>query len=296
MEAREHTLGKDCWCNPEVIKVSGKNDEIGHRVSELVPESVEVNVVMGAQLRAIVRSALIHVRNRLKDVPVLESTKQACILLVDEELAKWPLGGEAEKPDTLAQWLFKRFGQKLPDDLEPYAFNWEGLHEVDRVWWEHEADAVRRAVGRGGFKTSPDEVEISTPISDLHQAHANSGNMVKGYRQLDLKYAETLGEAIRIAIGAASVTWTNMSGAGIFKSEVALDISTQLEHHIMAFLNTSLGQIGERHQELFDHLKKYHDAGQPMVSVKQVMEILTGRTTPVEYDSAMQRSPEVGHG
>jgi hypothetical protein len=120
--------------------------------------------------------------------------------------------------------------------------------------------------------------------------------MVKGYRQLDLKNAETLGEAIRIAIGAASTCWTNMFGAGTFKPEVALDIANQLEHHfhhLMVLMNASMG---ERHQALFDHLKKYHDAGQPMVSVTQVMEILTGRTTPVEYDSAMQRSPEVGHG
>lgn len=48
-------------------------------------------------------------------------------------------------PDTLAHWLYRRFGQS--------AAPWEDLDLVDREYWEHEAKAVRRAVARGGFRT-----------------------------------------------------------------------------------------------------------------------------------------------
>jgi hypothetical protein len=50
----------------------------------------------------------------------------------------------AGRPDTLAQWLFKRFGMVRMD--------WGDLSEDGTSYWEHEADAVRRAVDRGGFR------------------------------------------------------------------------------------------------------------------------------------------------
>lgn len=50
--------------------------------------------------------------------------------------------------DTLPQWLQQRFRYvNVPDD-------WEALGEVERLYWQHEADAVRRAVARNGFKDS----------------------------------------------------------------------------------------------------------------------------------------------
>lgn len=258
------------------------------------PTEVEVNVVMGAQTRAIVRSALLHVRNNVRKwAPgsVIPGSLEAGVVgLIDEELEKWPLGGEAD--DTLAQWLYNRFG-KLMERLDPTetAKDWPQLPEDGMSWWEHEAAAVRRAVGRGGYKTSPSEVDINHPISELHEANARSGGEVKGYRQLDLKNAETLGEAIRIAIGAASMTWTNPSGAGTYLPDVALDLATQLEHHVMEYITRGLGQVGQRHDALARRLRAYRDRGDTMVNIQQVYAILAGTTTPEEYTSALQPRP-----
>jgi hypothetical protein len=44
--------------------------------------------------------------------------------------------------DTLPQWLYKRFKSG----------HWEDLSEDDQEYWRHEAEAVRRAVDRNGFK------------------------------------------------------------------------------------------------------------------------------------------------
>lgn len=58
-------------------------------------------------------------------------------------------GAGATEADTLANWLHLRFGKN--------ATAWEYLDLVDREYWEHEAQAVRRAVARGGFKTDVTE-------------------------------------------------------------------------------------------------------------------------------------------
>lgn len=55
----------------------------------------------------------------------------------------------ASDADTLANWLHLRFGKTVTA--------WEYLDLVDREYWEHEAQAVRRAVARGGFKTDVTE-------------------------------------------------------------------------------------------------------------------------------------------
>jgi len=54
--------------------------------------------------------------------------------------------GEQPGPDTLPAWLHRRFAGGVPA--------WEFLDDGDRAYWEHQAAAVRRAVARGGFKTS----------------------------------------------------------------------------------------------------------------------------------------------
>lgn len=46
--------------------------------------------------------------------------------------------------DTLPQWLYWRFAQD--------ACPWGELSEGDQLKWVYEAEAVRRAVARGGFK------------------------------------------------------------------------------------------------------------------------------------------------
>ncbi|NUP15461.1 MAG: hypothetical protein HOZ81_05025 [Streptomyces sp.] len=49
--------------------------------------------------------------------------------------------------DTPGAWLYQRF---MPDGI-----GWDRLDDSDRAYWEHQAAAVRRAVARGGFKTTP---------------------------------------------------------------------------------------------------------------------------------------------
>lgn len=265
--------------------------------ADKTPETVEVNVVMGAQLRAIVRSALLHVKNKLREemngAQGFDAFNKADIEhVVDEELEKWPLS--AEPKDTLPEWLFHRFGRTLE---RPSPGTWDELEEVDKEFWKHEADAVRRAVGRGGFKTSDPNAGsgfvLSTPINELHQVSRESDGMIKSLRPLDLKHTESLGEAIRIAVGAASTCWTNLNAAGVFKSEEALDIAAQLEHHFHSLMMLMRGQIEERHQALGDVLHKYYQDGHPMISVRQAQDILCGRSKPEEYKSALQVQPTV---
>lgn len=262
------------------------------------PETVEVNVVMGAQTRAIVRSALIHVKNQITE-KLLDDAPTLAIQEIDAELSKWPLAIEPDQPDTLPQWLYNRFGRYMTDGISPTP-SWEDLEMDTQVYWVHQAAAVRRAVGRGGFKTAHRDrmnMVLSTPINDLHQAAKEAhegGGAIKSLRPLDLKHTEELGEAIRIAVGAASTCWTNLIGAGVFKSEECLDIAEQLEHHFHMLMVLQNAQMGERHQTLHDHLQKYQQEGTPMVSISQVIAILTGRATPAEYESALQVRPDHG--
>jgi hypothetical protein len=50
--------------------------------------------------------------------------------------------------DTLPQWLYQRYGLTYITD----AHEWDDLNDGDRLYWAHEAEAVRRAVARGGFR------------------------------------------------------------------------------------------------------------------------------------------------
>lgn len=52
--------------------------------------------------------------------------------------------GGIEVSDTLAEWLHWRF--------DTSGLEWSRETHDDQLYWEHEADAVRRAVERGGFK------------------------------------------------------------------------------------------------------------------------------------------------
>lgn len=55
--------------------------------------------------------------------------------------------------DTLAEWLYARFFQSRADS-DHFGLPWDDLPPETRDHMRHEADAVRRAVGRGGFKVS----------------------------------------------------------------------------------------------------------------------------------------------
>lgn len=48
--------------------------------------------------------------------------------------------------DSLPAWLAQRFGR------DTQGRDWDQMSPDDQSYWEHEAAAVRRAVGRGGFK------------------------------------------------------------------------------------------------------------------------------------------------
>lgn len=50
--------------------------------------------------------------------------------------------------NTLAEWLWNRF-LIMGTGIEQ---KWSDLPEEAKQYWEHEAEAVRRAVARGGFK------------------------------------------------------------------------------------------------------------------------------------------------
>jgi hypothetical protein len=58
----------------------------------------------------------------------------------------WLYQAEEPEKDTLAEWLYNRF---FPRDAP-----WSELDEDEKSFFEHEANAVRRAVARGGFKES----------------------------------------------------------------------------------------------------------------------------------------------
>lgn len=49
--------------------------------------------------------------------------------------------------DTMAAWLYQRFSSH---SITP----WTELSADDQAYWEHQADAVRRATARGGFKVA----------------------------------------------------------------------------------------------------------------------------------------------
>lgn len=51
--------------------------------------------------------------------------------------------------DTLPEWLYQRFGCTGQLPQRPA---WSELDDGDQSYWQHQAEAVRRAVARGGFK------------------------------------------------------------------------------------------------------------------------------------------------
>lgn len=68
---------------------------------------------------------------------------------------------ENERPGTLPQWLFSRYGGSQPR-------YWDELTSPDQDYWRHEAEAVKRATKRGGFKTGtvPEGSDQDRPSDD----------------------------------------------------------------------------------------------------------------------------------
>lgn len=113
------------------------------------PNQIQLDVTFGPSLRAVVVSALVHVRNKM-DHSEEALTEYSAAAIVTEEISKWtPVHPE----DTLPQWLFHRYqGDGVGPASKEWANKWTDLPPEDKAYWEHEAAAVRRAVGRGGFK------------------------------------------------------------------------------------------------------------------------------------------------
>lgn len=76
---------------------------------------------------------------------------------------------------------------------------------------------------------------MAGPVQQLMDFANKSGDEVKGRVQLGLKETTSLSQAIRIAVGAASMCWDHVERAGTYDPEMALDIATQLEHEIQKF-------------------------------------------------------------
>ena len=89
-------------------------------------------------------------RTVAKDINVLDAWIDEARRLAEEAKANTEAREKEQHTtssatDTLAAWLYQRFN--------PGSTPWNDVSSDDQAYWEHEAAAVRRAVGRGGFKS-----------------------------------------------------------------------------------------------------------------------------------------------
>lgn len=126
------------------------------------PGTIEVKVTYGPQLRAVVRSALAHVKNKLIRAGIEDEAQSAALVIVIDEMDKWPYANDTK--DTLAEWIYQRFGF-----IGGRSEVWEKLDQVDKDYWEHEADAVRRAVGRSGFKRPDTSIDPVAQLAEMER-------------------------------------------------------------------------------------------------------------------------------
>lgn len=79
-----------------------------------------------------------------------------------------PTDEQPAVPDTLSAWLYQRFA------VIHGAPAWDRLADGDRAYWEHHAEAVRRAVSRGGFKAVAPDAASAPPAAPLRPVQASS--------------------------------------------------------------------------------------------------------------------------
>jgi hypothetical protein len=123
--------------------VAWKDDDVDGRVFDT---EMALDIVTQAEYEITRRikdmlNAVVEVHNAGLSVP--EFIMEADDLNPDATEMAEPV----ELKDTLAEWLFHRFGRNGAKGLD-----WSKISEEDVKYWHHEADAVRRAVARGGFK------------------------------------------------------------------------------------------------------------------------------------------------
>lgn len=142
----------------------------------------EHDTAVRAELRAAIAADLAKIADRVEGLVaerygaasgigpgsaemVREAARTVSVFPLPEEKASAGTAPEAA-PDTLAAWLHWRFG--------PNGKRWDGLGEDDRSYWEHQARAVRRAVGRGGFKVGGADAALAldTPTAPAEKASA----------------------------------------------------------------------------------------------------------------------------
>lgn len=87
------------------------------------------------------------------------------------------------------------------------------------------------------------------PVKDniglIEEAAEASGDNVRRFKDLGLNATDSLGQSARYAVGAASMCWEFPERAGVFKSEVALDIATQLEQDISRRIALVVGALSD---------------------------------------------------
>lgn len=129
------------------------------------PRAAEINVTSGPTMRAVVRAVLLQVLEAVRhnhremsktDLPWGISDVETQI---GKEFERWK--GDDANEDTLAEWLYNRFAFGRRG-----ARGWMEMEHEDRMFWEHEADAVRRAVGRGGFKRLENDNDLVEMAQD----------------------------------------------------------------------------------------------------------------------------------
>lgn len=91
------------------------------------------------------------------------------------------------------------------------------------------------------------ELFEAEPVKDniglVEDAWDDSHGNVQQYRDLGLNQTDSLAQATRYAVGAASMCWEHPDKAGVFKSEVALDIAVQLEREVSRRLAFVVGSM-----------------------------------------------------
>lgn len=105
----------------------------------------------------------------------------------------------------------------------------------------------------------PTEFELPS-VADLAARLDTGGDTVKSVVDLDLKNADSLTQAIHLAVGAASMSWPTVGG--VFNDAYAKDIACQLEHEVVRRIKPRVG-VGEFEATVAASL----DAGQGMTGL-----------------------------
>lgn len=94
----------------------------------------------------------------------------------------------ANAADTFPAWLARRF--------DPQGAPWDGMSDDDRAYWEHQAAAVQRAIGRGGFKAPPTTAVAELAAARTEAATARTATLAEILDLVERFAAHTLERAV----------------------------------------------------------------------------------------------------